>query len=100
MDRAVCGAAWFVSRRKGRRRRGPRRIPMRSLPFVSTMLLAVAFVGGPGVGPVSAQTEAQAVQQQIEQLRQDFDALKQQYGERLTALEARLGGDSRRAGRP
>ena len=64
---------------------------MRSLPFVSTMLLAVAFAGGPGVGPVSAQTEVQAVQQQIAQLRQDFDALTQQYGERLTALEARLG---------
>ena len=73
---------------------------MRSLPFISTMLLAVAFVGGPGVGPVSAQTEVQAVQQQIAQLRQDFDALTQQYGDRLTALEARLGRDSGRAGRP
>src|SRR5439155_1632775 len=38
----------------------------------------------------SAQAAAQAVQQQIDQLRRDFDALKQQYGDRLTALEARL----------
>jgi hypothetical protein len=45
--------------------------------------------GGPGAQPASAQTAAQ-VQQQIEQLRRDFDALKQQYGDRLTALEASL----------
>jgi hypothetical protein len=40
----------------------------------------------------SAQTvDVQAVRQEIEQLRKEFEALQQQYGERLSALEARLG---------
>jgi hypothetical protein len=41
----------------------------------------IGFFGGPGASQVSAQT-AEAVQQQIDQLRRDFDALKQQYGDR------------------
>ena len=53
---------------------------------------------GAGVRPASAQGDAQAVRQQIDQLRQDFETLKQQYGDRLAALEARLatvqGGQS------
>ena len=72
---------------------------MRSLRFTCTLSLTVAL-GGPSVTPVSAQTEAQALQQQIAQLRQDFDSLKQQYGDRLTALEARLAtiqGGARRS---
>src|SRR5438128_4630570 len=63
---------------------------MRPLRFICVSLGVVGFFGGPGARPVSAQVNAQAVQQEIEQLRRDFDALKQQYGDRLTALEARL----------
>src|SRR6266566_4129673 len=63
---------------------------MRPLRFICVLLGVVGFVGGPGARPVSAQVNAQAVQQEIDQLRRDFDALKQQYGDRLTALEARL----------
>jgi len=37
-----------------------------------------------------AQENAQSVQAQIDQLKRDFETLKQQYGDRLTALEARL----------
>jgi hypothetical protein len=37
-----------------------------------------------------AQETPQAMRQEIDQLRRDFEALKQQYGERLTALEAKL----------
>jgi hypothetical protein len=37
-----------------------------------------------------AQDTPQTLRQDIDQLRRDFDALKQQYGERLTALEAKL----------
>jgi hypothetical protein len=37
----------------------------------------------------SAQ-EAAAVRQEIDQLRRDFETLKQQYGDRLTALESKL----------
>ncbi|MBI4887059.1 MAG: hypothetical protein HY824_08195 [Acidobacteria bacterium] len=43
-------------------------------------------------GPASAQTaDVQAVRQEIEQLRQEFEAIQRQYGDRLAALEARLG---------
>jgi hypothetical protein len=38
----------------------------------------------------SAQDSPQALRQEIDQLRKDFDALKQQYGDRLTALESKL----------
>ena len=62
---------------------------MRPLRLICISLGAVVLFGGPGVTPASAQTAAE-VQQQIEQLRRDFDALKQQYGDRLTALEASL----------
>ena len=51
--------------------------------------LAVAFliVGAPAV---SAQDTPQALRQEIDQLRRDFDALKQQYGDRLSSLESKL----------
>jgi hypothetical protein len=62
---------------------------MRPFRFICVSLAVVGFIGGPGRQRASAQTAAQ-VQQQIEQLRRDFDALKQQYGDRLTALEASL----------
>lgn len=63
---------------------------MRPLRFICVSLAVGGFIGGPGATAAVAQTEAQAVQQQIEELRRDFDSLKQQYGDRLTALEARL----------
>src|SRR5438445_8733706 len=52
----------------------------------------VIVVGLLARAPVaSAQTaQVQAVSDQIDQLRKDFDTLKQQYGDRLAALEARL----------
>lgn len=63
---------------------------MRSPWFIYTLSVTIAVCGGLVARPVSAQTPAEALQQQIAQLRQDFDLLKQQYGDRLTALEARL----------
>jgi hypothetical protein len=48
---------------------------------------AMVFVTAPNV---SAQDNPQAIRQEIDQLRRDFEALKQQYGDRLTALESRL----------
>jgi hypothetical protein len=63
---------------------------MRLLRFIVVPLVMVGFFGGPGAKPAGAQANAQAVEQQIEQLRRDFDALRQQYGDRLSALEARL----------
>ena len=43
-----------------------------------------------GAQTASAQDTPQVLRQEIDQLRRDFDALKQQYGDRLTALEAKL----------
>jgi hypothetical protein len=50
----------------------------------------VAAVLALGPSSASAQENPQALRQEIDQLRKDFDALKQQYGERLTALETKL----------
>jgi hypothetical protein len=52
------------------------------------MIVAAAFVLAPS--SALAQDNPQALRQEIDQLRRDFDALKQQYGDRLTALEAKL----------
>jgi len=49
---------------------------------------AAAFLIG-SASRASAQDPA-ALRQEIDQLRRDFDALKQQYGDRLTALESKL----------
>ena len=42
-------------------------------------------------GTADAQTDVEGLRQEIAQLRKEFDAVQQQYGERLSALEARLG---------
>ncbi len=56
---------------------------------VCASAMAAALVFAPR--PASAQTpEAQALRNEIDQLRRDFDAVRQQYGDRLTALETRL----------
>src|SRR5690242_15583998 len=62
---------------------------MKRIRWAGGVVALVWFVAGPGAGSASAQTPAE-VQQQIAQLRQEFEALKQQYGERLSALETSL----------
>jgi hypothetical protein len=52
-------------------------------------MVAVGLLFG-GASVASAQ-DAQALRQDIDQLRREFEALKQQYGDRLSALEAKLG---------
>ena len=47
--------------------------------------------------PASAQ-DPQALRQEIDQLRRDFEALKQQYGDRLAALEYEARDHGRHAG--
>ena len=58
------------------------------------MRSACAWVAAAGllVGSASSASaqEAAAVRQEIDQLRRDFETLKQQYGDRLTALESKL----------
>jgi hypothetical protein len=60
---------------------------MRPVQFACASILAAGVVLAPV--PASAQ-DPQALRPEIDQLRRDFDALKQQYGDRLTALEAKL----------
>lgn len=55
----------------------------------SFVVVAALFWGSPSA---SAQTpDVQAVRQEIAQLRKEFEALQRQYGDRLAALEGRLG---------
>jgi len=56
--------------------------------FVCATIVAAAFALAPS--SAFAQDNPQALRQEIDQLRKDFEALKQQYGERLTALEKKL----------
>jgi hypothetical protein len=64
---------------------------MRPLRFISVSLVVCGVLTGPAAPSAFAQGDAQAVRQEIDQLRRDFEALKQQYGDRIAALEARLG---------
>jgi hypothetical protein len=59
-----------------------------ALRRVRTALAAGMFVLAPAFA--FAQDSPQALRQEIDQLRKDFEALKQQYGDRLTALESKL----------
>jgi len=60
---------------------------MRVTRFVCAATTAAMLLGG---SSASAQETPQALRQEIDQLRRDFEALKQQYGDRLTALEVKL----------
>jgi hypothetical protein len=61
---------------------------MRNVRVVCASLVAGVLLFG--ASPASAQDTPQALRQEIDQLRRDFETLKQQYGDRLTALEAKL----------
>ncbi|MBI3401426.1 MAG: hypothetical protein HY048_08395 [Acidobacteria bacterium] len=60
---------------------------MRPMRLVCASIMAAALAIP---STASAQDAAQTLRQEIDQLRHDFDALKQQYGERLTVLETKL----------
>ena len=61
---------------------------MRAMRVMCASMVAWGLCLGPS--RVFAQENPQALRQEIDQLRRDFDALKQQYGDRLTALEGKL----------
>lgn len=62
---------------------------MRASCLVVIGFAIAALAGAPS--PARGQTaDPQALRQEIEQLRKDFEAVQRQYGDRLTALEARL----------
>ena len=54
------------------------------------VLIVAAAMLTPASVFAQAPDAAQSLQAEIDQLRKDFDAVKQQYGDRLTALEAKL----------
>src|SRR3989442_4071459 len=61
---------------------------MRAMRFVCASTVAAGLlVVGPS--PASAQ-DAQVLRQELDQLRRDCEPVKQQYGDRLSALEAKL----------
>src|SRR6185369_4115923 len=68
--------------------------PRRQSILGGAMRSACAWVAAAGllVGSASSASaqEAAALRQEIDQLRRDFETLKQQYGDRLTALESKL----------
>jgi hypothetical protein len=61
---------------------------MRPCRFLCASLIVTGALAAPS--PALAQENAQSVQGQIDELKRDFETLKQQYGDRLAALEARL----------
>src|SRR5438105_2533247 len=62
---------------------------MRATRFLCASVVAAVFSAPASALAQSADT-SQDLQQQIDQLRRDFEAVKQQYGDRLGALEAKL----------
>src|SRR5207253_7684095 len=56
--------------------------------LLCTSVVTMGMLAAPPAA--SAQESAQSLQAQIDQLKRDFETLKQQYGDRLTALEAKL----------
>jgi len=61
---------------------------MRISRLFCASLVALGALAAPRTA--AAQDNAQGVQAQIDQLKREFEALKQEYGDRLSALEARL----------
>ena len=55
-------------------------------------MVAAVLLAAPSAARAQAQTtDAQALRKEIEQLRQELLAIQKQYGDRLTALESKLG---------
>lgn len=64
---------------------------MQPIRLVRICVLSACLVTPPVVASAQA-VDSQALRQEIEQLRADFELLRRQYSERLSALEARLAG--------
>ena len=63
---------------------------------VCTFLIALVAAGAPAVAqttpPAAQPPGAQELRDELERLRKEFEAIRDSYGQRLTALEARLAG--------
>ena len=63
---------------------------MRASRYVCASLVAASVFVAPSMAAAQAQDSPQALRAEIDQIKKDFEALKQQYGDRLAALEAKL----------
>ena len=63
---------------------------MRASRYVGATILAAGLLGNPRHASAQAQDNVQVLRQDIDQLKKDFEILRQQYGERLAALETKL----------
>src|SRR5262245_38959332 len=64
-------------------------------------LTAIAVsVAAPRVAFAQTQDSVQTLRQEIDQLKKDFETVRQQYGERLTALETQLSAIQGRPAEP
>jgi hypothetical protein len=75
-----------------------RRATMCASVAVLSLVGVSAFAQTPGPGAVAPQSataqqaDPQQVRQELDRLRQEFEAIRDSYGARLAALEAKLGG--------
>jgi hypothetical protein len=59
---------------------------------VLSLVAIPAFGQTPSAGAPAQQADPQQVRQELDRLRQEFEAIRDSYGARLAALEAKLGG--------
>ena len=65
---------------------------MTGLRLLQPVMVAGVLLAAPSAARAQAQTtDAQALRKEIEQLRQELQSIQKQYGDRLTALESKLG---------
>ena len=62
---------------------------MQPIRFVQLFLLCVGVAASPATALAQAP-DPQALRQEIDQLKTDFETLRRQYEDRLSALEARV----------
>jgi hypothetical protein len=64
---------------------------MTGLRLVQPVMVAAVLLAAPAARAHAQTADAQALRKEIEQLRQELQAIQKQYGDRLTALESKLG---------
>jgi hypothetical protein len=70
---------------------------MRTTSYAVVTIVTAALGALPGTATAQAAaaaqaTDAQTLRREIDQLRSDFETLRQEYGQRLSTLEGRLAG--------
>ena len=58
--------------------------------WVRALAISSCLAGAASPGFAQPQSESQAIRGELNRLRQEFDAVRQQFADRLSLLEARL----------